>query len=107
MPNGIDKTLQRLIRACAAYRAKYEEWPAEAWMEAGYIFDLAQLLDHENFTLLATRIRLRTKDAGISVGGAKGVYVYGDIELDDRAIALIETADRWLGVELRRDLEGY
>ena len=105
MPNGVDKNLRRLIMACAAYRARFDEWPVEARMAPIMIQDLAHLLDEENFTLLATRIRLRTKDSGLSVGGGRGVHVYGELELDQKANDLVPVAERWLGVTVRRDLE--
>ncbi len=88
--------------ACAAYRARYNEWPAEARMGAIMLQDLAHLLDPDQFAALATHLRLSTKDRmALSVGRDGQVYEYGERELTEREQENIPLAERWLGIELR------
>lgn len=102
MPNGIDKNLRRLQFACASYRRRYQEWPSQARMEPVILWDIAQLLDAENFARLAAHIELRSKDHhGLSVGGRAGVLVYEGPE--EEAEEELELTRRWLNVEVRRD----
>jgi hypothetical protein len=101
MPNGVDKNLYRLRSACASYRAKYHEWPSQARLQPLLLWDIAQVLDAENFDRLAAHLELRTRDApGLSVGG-RGVVEYGGDDVDGE---LLDLAEKWLGVEVRRDV---
>jgi hypothetical protein len=103
MPNGADKNLYRLQAACAVYRQKYHAWPTQARFGAFYLWDLANLLDSENFARLAAHLELRTSDSGeISVGGA-GVVDYGDVDHERIEAGMLELTERWLGVEARHD----
>ena len=102
MPNGRSKNLVRLRSACAAYRARHDEWPAEARVDPIILRDLAHLLDDESFSALASRIRLRTKDTGgLSVGGARGVVQYGVEGFEEPSAELLTLSERWLGVAPR------
>jgi hypothetical protein len=101
MPNGVEKNFSRLLMACAIYRQKYNEWPSQARLHPVILHDLAQLFDSQNFERLAAHLDLRTRDRmGLSVGG-RGVVEYGERDADP---ALVEFAEKWLCVELRRDL---
>lgn len=107
MPNGVDKNLVRLSVACAVYRRRYREWPSEARLAPDALWDIAQILDMANFISLAARLRLRTSEAArISVGGSHGHVNYDKISHQD-AGPLTDHARRWLGVEVRRDIEHY
>jgi hypothetical protein len=78
MPNGADKNLRRVLIACSAFRERYGEWPSQARMHPLMLWDLAQVLDGDEFVKLATHLQLRTKDRmGLTVGGARGVVDYG------------------------------
>src|SRR6478609_7474570 len=105
MPNGVDKNFRRLLMACAVYRQKYGEWPVQARMNAGLLQDLAHLFDGENFARLANYLELRTRDkVGLSVGG-RGVVEYADVDHARLDQEILELAERWLAVEVRRDVE--
>jgi hypothetical protein len=107
MPNGADKNLIRLSIACAVYRQRFREWPSEARLAPVVLWDIAQLLDGENFISLAARLRLRTSEhAQISVGGSHGHVNYEEIEHSEAA-PYRDQAWRWLGIEVRRDIEGH
>jgi hypothetical protein len=103
VPNGVDKNLQRLNMTCAAYRGRYGDWPSQARLHPLILHDLANLLDEENFSRLATLMELRTRDRmGLSVGG-RGVVDVDEAQaapLDEELLALTQS---WLAVEYRRD----
>jgi hypothetical protein len=100
MPNGVDKHLQRLLMACALYRQRYSSWPSQARFGSVTLWNLANLLDAENFARLSAHLELRTSDKeGISVGGIGVVnYGEGDTQIDSDTLA-----ERWLGVEVRHE----
>jgi hypothetical protein len=105
MPNGADKNLVRLRITCSTYRARFGEWPSQARMHPLMLWDLAQVLDHDEFVKLATHLQLRTKDRmELTVGGAPGVVDYEEASarIDDETLRLTE---RWLDVHARDDLE--
>jgi predicted component of type VI protein secretion system len=105
MPNGVDKNFRRLLMACAVYHQEYGEWPTQARLHAVILRDLAQLFDHENFERLAAHMELRTRPTvGISVGG-RGVVDYADVGHGRTGGATVGDAERWLGVQIRPDLE--
>jgi hypothetical protein len=105
MPNGADKNLQRLLAACAVHRQKHGEWPSQARLEPSLLQNLAHVLDGENFARLAAHLELRTRDRpGLSVGG-RGAVEYGDIDHGRVDADVLALAERWLGVEPRRELE--
>jgi hypothetical protein len=105
MPNGVDKNFRRLLFACVAYHQKYGEWPTQARLHAYILRDLAGLFDPENFARLAERMELRTRPTvGISVGG-RGVVDYADLGPVSKGGTTVGDAERWLGVEIRPDLE--
>ncbi len=95
----------RLSVASAAYRKRYDEWPAEVRIPPIIVWDLAQILDADQFELLATRLRMRTSSeiTRFSVGGSRGVIWYDDVDHSDLESHEVETARRWLGVEMRVD----
>lgn len=102
MPNGFDKNLRRLARACAYYRERYGEWPSQARMHPKLLQSIAGVLTPEDFTTLALHVQLRTRDTmSISVGGARGHLDYGamDKPLDKPDFDL---AWQWLDVHPRR-----
>jgi hypothetical protein len=103
MPNGGDKNLQRLIAACAAYKKRYRQWPTHARFAPPILHNLAEILTPEDFTRLASLLELRSSQKeGVSVGGRPGVVRYtGEAEWDPE---LFSEANRWLGVQPRRDL---
>lgn len=105
MPNGASKNLVRLSVASAAYRKRYDEWPAEVRIPPIIVWDLAQILDSDQFGLLATRLRMRTSSdiTRFSVGGSRGVIWYDDLEHSDLESHEVEAARRWVGVEMRVD----
>jgi len=93
--------------ACAVYRQKYDEWPSQARMNAGLLQNLAWLFDGDNFARLANHLQLRTRDkVGLSVGG-RGVVEYGDVDHARLDQEILELAERWLAVEVRRDVEHH
>lgn len=105
MPNGVDKNYRRLLMACAAYRQSYEEWPKQARFGAGFLWNLAQLFDFENWSRLCAHLELRTMDTDdISVGG-RGVVRYSEIDHSRLDETTLELAERWLDLEIRRDVE--
>jgi uncharacterized protein (DUF58 family) len=106
VPNGGGKNFRRLLMACAPYRSRYGDWPAEARMSAGMMQDLARLLDADQFETLAATLKLSTKDSGaLSVGGARGKVIY-DGGVSDSELESLPLTERWLGIELRgRQLE--
>lgn len=106
MPNGVDKNLRRLIAACAAYKRRYREWPTHARFDPVILHNLAEILTSEDFTRLAALLELRTSQKEqLSVGGRQGVVRYtGEAEWDAE---LFDEAERWLGVQARRDLEPW
>jgi hypothetical protein len=105
MPNGASKNLVRLCCAAAVYRAKFNEWPGEARMPPLVVWDLAQVLDGDNFEQLATRLRLFTsaETTRVSVGGSAGIVWYDEVDFDRVQSEQQETATRWLGLEMRVD----
>lgn len=104
MPNGHDKNFRRLVAVCAAYRKRFGEWPAEAWMEPGLLWDLGRLFDLDSFQALSARLTLKTKDGtGLSVGGARGVQVYDGKDWELAGEETVALAERWLGVQPLRD----
>jgi hypothetical protein len=108
MPNGDDKNLRRLQMACAVYRQKYGAWPTQARFGAFYLWNLAGILDDENFARLASRLELRTSksdSATISVGGV-GVVVYEDVDHSRLDSDTLDLAVQWLGVEARHHERG-
>jgi hypothetical protein len=105
MPNGVDKNFRRLLMACAVYHQTYGEWPTQARLHAFILRDLALLFDPENFERLAQRMELRTRPTvGISVGG-RGVVDYADLGHARSGGTNVRDAERWLGIEIRKDLE--
>ena len=105
MPNGVDKNFRRLLMACAVYHQEYGEWPTQARLHAFILRDLAGLFDAENFERLAARMELRTRPTvGISVGG-RGVVDYATIGHGSAGGTTTGDAERWLGVEIRPDLD--
>jgi hypothetical protein len=107
MPNGHDKNFRRLVAACAAYRKRFGEWPAEARMEPGLLWDLTRLFDHEAFQTLSSRLTLKTKDKnGLSVGGSRGVQVYDGSDWEFAGEEIVALTERWLGVEPMREEHG-
>jgi len=107
VPNGVDANFRRLLTACAVYRQKYGEWPSQARMNAALLQDLARLFDGENFSRLAQHLELRTRyKVGLSVGG-RGVIEYEDVDHARLDHEVLDLAERWLGVEPRRDIEHY
>jgi hypothetical protein len=104
MANGIDKNLNRLRSVCAAYRERYDEWPAEARMEPLIVYDLTHILEADDFLTLASRLRLRTKTTGLSVGGSKGVVEYGLEGYRNPDPDMVSLSRRWLGVEARAEV---
>lgn len=105
MPNGASKNLVRLSITAAAYHKRYGEWPAELRAEPIIIWDLAQILDLDQFQLLATRLRLFTsaETTRFSVGGSQGVVWYDEVDHDSVTPDDVAAARRWLGVEMRLD----
>ena len=103
MPNGVDKNLYRLKAACAVYRGKYGEWPSQARFAPGILQDLAGILDIENFERLAAHLELRTADHNDITVGGRGVVKYSDNDEPDPA--LLSLTERWLGLQVRRDVE--
>jgi hypothetical protein len=102
----VDKNLVRLAVACAVYRRRFREWP-EARLAPMILWDVAQILDSENFNSLAARLRLRTSEqAQISVGDSHGHVKYDEVDHAE-AEPLIDQARAWLGFEVRRDIEQY
>ena len=104
MPNGIDKNIVRLSVTVGVYRARFKVWPTHARFEPIVLWDLARILDDQDFARLASRIELRTQSEGISVGGAPGVQRYGDVNWDSVPAGAQDEARRWLGVERRPEL---
>jgi hypothetical protein len=105
MPNGGDKNYRRLLTACAVYRQKYGEWPVQARLNALAMYDLAQLFDPKSFERLAAHLELRTLDhIDITVGG-RGVVKYSDVDHSRVDDAVMQLAEKWLNLEVRRDLE--
>jgi hypothetical protein len=106
MPNGADKNLQRLIAACAAYKKRYREWPTRTRFDALILRNLAEIVPPEDFARLASLLELRSSQKEqLSVGGRPGVVRYtGQEEWNPE---LFEEAQRWLGVQARRDLEPW
>src|SRR4051794_20491722 len=105
MPNGADKNLRRVLIACSAFRERYGEWPSQARMHPLMLWDVAQVLDGDEFVKLATHLQLRTKDRmGLTVGGARGVVDYGEASanIDGETLNL---AERWLDVHVRDDVK--
>ena len=101
MPNGVDKNFWRLVSTVAAYHARHKDWPSEARLAPWAIWSLAQLLDAENFELLASRLPLRTTlRASFSAGSSRGHVVYDKIERSPSSDEL-DAAERWLGVAIR------
>ena len=101
MPSDAADNLRRLLITCASYRRRYDEWPSEARLHPVVLWDIASLLDHDEFAELATRLELRTQHGmGISVAG-HGEVSSEDIEypVDDDALRLTE---KWLDVEVRQ-----
>ena len=99
MPNGDDKNFVRLRYACSAFRAKYGEWPVEARMHPGILWDLARLFEHDDFVALGTRVRLRTRDEmTLSVGSHRGVMDYADVKHELVSEEQMLLVDTWLGV---------
>lgn len=93
--------------ACAVYRKKFGKWPSQARMHPGFLQDLAHLFDAENFARLATHLQLRTRDqVGLSVGG-DGVVDYEDVDHERLDQEKLELAEKWLGVEIRRDIDHF
>jgi hypothetical protein len=104
MPNGVDKNLNRLAIACAAFRARHGKWPTEARVAPIVLWDYGQLLDPENFELLCRRIRLRsTTRAHLAVGNRSAHLVYDQLA-DHPDPDLTHQAWRWLGVRVRPEL---
>jgi hypothetical protein len=103
MPNGASKNLVRLSICAAAYRRRFGEWPAEFRADPNVIWDLAQILDADHFTLLATRLRIRTsaETTRFSVGGSLGVVWYDEVDHGTLAEGATDAARAWLGVEMR------
>lgn len=100
MVNGHDKNLVRIATASAAYREQHGEWPSEARLAPGVLWDIARVLDSENFASLAARLKLRTSEnALISVGGSHG-YVRAEDLRKQPASQLFELAWTWLGVSV-------
>ena len=107
MPDGHDTSFRRLVAASAAYRKRYGEWPYEAWMEPGLLWELARFLDAQSFEALGDRLTLRTKAAsGLSVGGPRGVRVYDGSDWDLAGEELLRLSERWLNVEPLRLRDG-
>jgi hypothetical protein len=104
MPNGASKNLVRLTTASAAYRKRCDEW-AEVRVPPIIVWDFPQILDSDNFDLLATRLPIRTSSdiTRFSVGGARGVVWYDDLDHISFEAHDVEAARRWLGVEMRVD----
>jgi hypothetical protein len=74
-------------------------------MEPMILWDLTRLFDQASFEILATRLTLKTKDGGgLSVGGARGVQIYGGSEWGLAGEDIVALTEKWLGVEPRRDL---
>jgi hypothetical protein len=104
LPNGVDRNYHRVVASCARYRQRYNVWPDEIRLDPSILWDLAHVLDGEQFRQLANRVRLRTRDApGISVGGGSGVVQY-DFSVADIPRDSFEQAWDWLGIE-PRDVE--
>lgn len=107
VPNGVDKNLIRLAIACAAFRARYGEWPQEARLAPVAIWDFGNLLDSENFERLCERLRIRsTNHAHLAVGNAKHHVVYGDSG-PHPSPDQIDEALAWLDVRIRPDLAHF
>ncbi len=105
MPNGVDKNYRRLLMACAVHRQKFGEWPSQARMNALVLQDLAHLFDSDNFGRLAAHLQLRTADhRDITVGG-RGVVKYSEVDHSRIDSDVLELTERWLGLEVRRDIE--
>lgn len=68
-------------------------------MDAGVLWDLARVLDDEQFRHLGNHVRLKTRDApGISAGGAEGVVQY-DFSVADIPRESFQQAWEWLAIE--------
>jgi hypothetical protein len=107
VPNGINKNIVRLAMTAAVYRARFHIWPTHARFAPIILWDLAQILDLENFEKLARLMELRTQPHGISVGGAPGVQRYEDVDHGRIPDGAREEAWRWLGLSTRPELGYY
>jgi hypothetical protein len=109
--NGVDRNLVRLELCVAVYRARFNAWPTHARFSPFFLWELAQLLDAENFEQLSRRMELRTQAEammiGISVGGSHGVQWYEGVDHGRIPPDAMEDARVWLGVHTRPGLGEY
>ena len=107
MPNGHDKNY-RLLMACAAYRVRFGQWPTHARFAPAVLQNLAALFDAESFERLALHLELRTSpDEGVAVGGAPGHIRYATGDFVEPPLAVVNQAEKWLNISVRRSAEGF
>lgn len=100
MPNGEDRNVVRLTVACAQYRDRFDEWPAQIAIDPGVLWNIAMVLGSERFSRVCQRVDL-CSTAGewapyICVEGSAGRLVYGEEEGPSRDSQ--DRAAEWLGV---------
>ncbi len=101
MPNGADRIFNRLVLCVGTYRARFGEWPIEARLHPEVLLNIENLLDPDQFELLAQHLCVSsTRDVDeLEVRGEQGAVSYEDIDLEDDATdSAFYEARNWLGV---------
>src|SRR4051812_764190 len=102
MPNGRSKNLVRLSMLAGAYHAKHRAWPDELHAAAIIVWDLAQILDGDQFALLSSRLRIvASPDEAFAISGCGGSLRYSELGAGEQPPDEVDRGREWLGVKMR------
>jgi hypothetical protein len=64
MPNGFARPFVFFLMGCARYRMRFGEWPTRIALAPAALWELAEILEEQDFDRVCQRVEFRTLPGG-------------------------------------------